>query len=429
VRGIIENVKELRATHSCRVLVQEHDGRLVIVDVGEHEIVDEFVAVSPKYRADQLAMATDALPCFNPRTTQPLFLEFHDDVDVAFAEELDSGWLWFLGDQQADAAQRIFDLAVAQSSSTKDVKLIYVRGGAGTGKTAILLNLALRLHDAGVPVEFRCSPALQKHLQQCTKINMSRLTRSLTRPGVLLVDDPPRPESVYSVDQWSMFVQARTVVVAFDALQWRSKFLRRSIEELPTPDADFALSLCYRQSENLGRQAMEIVAAIHDRSSWRSDSAKVKVEREVLKELEAEYLSGLSFVKTGGRTSIVEDGDLHAAVKAEAERLRGRFDLWTEMPSLLVLEDRRNDVKVPKAVRGQLAGVRFVTCDLNDVASYRGLDFQAVWIFMDEHFYVRIQEGKLGLSTADWEALRDLHVPFTRAKDEVVLFLVKPNGS
>jgi hypothetical protein len=43
---------------------------------------------------------------------------------------------------------------------------------------------------------------------------------------------------------------------------------------------------------------------------------------------------------------------------------------------------------------------------------------------MSHDFYKRVQHGKLGLGTSEWESLRLLHLAFTRAKDETLLFLV-----
>lgn len=47
-----------------------------------------------------------------------------------------------------------------------------------------------------------------------------------------------------------------------------------------------------------------------------------------------------------------------------------------------------------------------------------------MWIFLEREYYERIQTGRPGLSKVEWEALRDLHIPLTRAKDSTVLFVV-----
>jgi hypothetical protein len=65
-----------------------------------------------------------------------------------------------------------------------------------------------------------------------------------------------------------------------------------------------------------------------------------------------------------------------------------------------------------------------MTKDLAKVPTYRGLDFQAVWIFISRPLYDRVNTGKLSLSAVEWEFLRDLHIPLTRAKDELVMFVM-----
>jgi hypothetical protein len=344
-------------------------------------------------------------------------------VEPWFDEELDSGWLTFLSSEQSAVANKLLG-SIAKTAAREGTFVAYLRGGAGTGKTAILLNLALRLSDSGIPGRLECSSALAKHLRQHAKVDVRHLRHELMSGAVLLVDDPSSPAMTQYAVSRAQEAGARAVVVGFDPLQWRHKRLREAMAAMPEPDFDWRLSTCYRQSSSLAQQAIEIVAAIHDRSSWRVAPKLVAEERLLLKELEADYLSGLRFDKPGGRVRVIERGAVDLAVEQEAEALRERWDRWPDMTCQLVLEDRAHGVKMTKPQRKVLKGIARQTSDLQDVAAYRGLDFQAIWIFIARTFYDRIQEGKAGLSTAEWESLRDLHVAFTRAKDETLLFLV-----
>ena len=426
VQGLPETVRELRATHADRVLVQEHQGRLVIVNIGDHDSVDRYVRTTPGYRLRQLDAATQTPAAFHPGTAAPLFTDIDDVVEPEFAEELDSGWLTFLSEEQSQVAEQLFGhLSRARAHGPQATPFVaYVRGGAGTGKTAILLNLALRLRDSRIPVRLECSTALARHLTQHTKINVGRLQEPLTERGVLLVDDPGAPDVIADAVARATKAQASAVLVAFDPLQWRSKFLNGALQALPDAGFDHRLGTCYRQSHSLAEQAIEIVAAVHDRSSWRVDPPRVQQERQVLKQLEAEYLTGLTFAKPGGRAKVIPRSALHDELAVETDLLRARWDRWPDMPTLLVLEDRDHGVRLTKDKTHLMTGLSRVTHGLQDVPSYRGLDFQSVWIFMNHTFFDRVQQGKLGLSTKEWESLRDLHVAFTRAKDETVLFLV-----
>lgn len=47
-------------------------------------------------------------------------------------------------------------------------------------------------------------------------------------------------------------------------------------------------------------------------------------------------------------------------------------------------------------------------CD--DVDSYRGLDFQSVWLFLSAELLRRLREGELGLDRVRWAELRSLHI-------------------
>lgn len=424
VQGLAEPVRELRASAADRVLIQEVHGHLVIVDVGNHDVVAEFVATAGAYREDQLSQAEPALPAFNPSTEAPLFVNIDQPVEPHYAEELSgTSWLSFLSDEQARVADALFERVSMSSRSTREPFLAYISGGAGTGKTVILLNLAIRLREAGFPVRFECSAALTNHLRQYTGINVRSL--NIAMPGAIrLIDDPASPGRIDLAWNGVSGHRDHTVIAGFDPLQWRDKRLAEAIAGLPSADVEFHLSTCYRQGANLGLHALEIVAAVHDRSSWRSDPHRVKAERDLLKELEARYLANLQFVKPGGRSRVIDGGIKSKAFADEVEALRARFDRWHDMPSLLILEDREHGVTTGKNLSQPLQGIKRVTESLQTINAYRGLDFQAVWIFMSKTYYERIQKGQLSLSKQEWESLRDLHVAFTRAKDETIVVLV-----
>ncbi|WP_369133601.1 AAA family ATPase [Modestobacter sp. I12A-02662] len=393
------------------------------MDLGDHGVVDRYVSRSAQQRRTDLAAATEAPVGFHPAVEVPLFVNIDDLVEPSYDAELDSGWLTFLSEEQSVVGNELAT-SIAAQWGRDDTFVAYLRGGAGTGKTAIVLNLALRVLDAGIPVRLECSSALAKHLTQHTNVNVRHLQQELMQGGVLLVDDPSSPAAAQAAVSRARDAGARAVVVGYDPLQWRHKRLRQAMAGLPTPDLDYRLSTCYRQASSLAQQAIEMVAAVHDRSSWRVDPKLIAEERLLLKELEAEYLAGLCFVKPGGRVRVIEPSEVNSAFTAEAEALRTRWDRWTDMPCLLLLEDRDHGVQLTKGARAGLRGIARQTNKLQNVDAYRGLDFQATWIFMSKDFYDRIQEGKAGLGTAEWESLRDLHVAFTRAKDETLLFLV-----
>ncbi|MEU4645041.1 hypothetical protein [Micromonospora sp. NPDC023814] len=417
LQGVRENVYELRYTHSCRVLLQPVRDELVIVDIGNHDVTTRYAALRPSQRAKLIEDRTPAPPGFTG--THPLFEEV--DEGTYTSNDPVTGWAEFLSDDQAALADLILE-QTQYADLADETEVIYLRGGAGTGKTAVLLNLALRLHDAGIPVDFRCSTAVAKYLAAHTRVNVKRLQAPMAPHAAILLDDPRSPASVTAAVNQARLAKAPAVIVGFDPLQWPLKSLDTHLQAMPKPDIDEALHDCYRQSAALARQATEVVTRIHERSSFRVDPVRIEAERRVLAELSNHYLTGLQFTRPGGRFAI--RGCAEDDVYAEAGRLKSRADLWQDLPALLVLEDRAHGVTLVPDFKKYRRGINTQTSALEDVAAYRGLDFQTVWIFMHRTFYERIQQGVTGLKGAEWASLLNMHIPMTRARDDTILFLV-----
>lgn len=417
LQGVRENVYELRYTHSCRVLIQEVERTLVVVDIGDHDVTSRYADLAAAKRASLLAEREPVPEWFI--APHPLFEEVDDSALVADGDA--SGWAAFLSDQQAAIAD-LLEQEVVESIDQAGPLIAYLRGGAGTGKTAVLLNVALRLHDLGLAPEFRCSPALAKYLRAHTHVNVRLLGGDPASPSVILIDDPSTPAVVQDAVREAAESGAVAVIVGFDPMQWPLKSLSAQLDALPDPHIDEVLHDCYRQSSGLAKKAIKMISLVHERSSFRVDPARIEAEREALAELSAEYLDGLEFSRPGGRFKV------HAATMpnlvAEATRFRSRTDLWTDLPALLVLEDRANGVTLTNEGKNARRGIKTQTEDLDQVGRYRGLDFQGVWIFMRRDYYERVQRGATGLKGAEWTRLLQLHIPLTRARDEAVLFLV-----
>lgn len=417
LQGVRENVYELRYTHSCRVLLQPVCDELVIVDIGNHDVTTRYAALRPAQRTKLIENRTPAPPGFTD--THPLFADVNEGTSTS--DDPVTGWAEFLSDDQAALADLIFE-ETQYADLADETVVIYLRGGAGTGKTAVLLNLALRLHDAGIPVDFRCSRAVAKYLAAHTRVNVKRLQAATVPHAAVMLDDPRSPASVTAALIQARLNKAPAVIVGFDPLQWPLKSLDTHLQAMPTPDIDEALHDCFRQSAALARQAAEVVSRIHERSSFRVDPVRIEAERRVLAELSNHYLTGLRFTRPGGRFALREC--TWDDIDAEAARLKNRADLWQDLPALLILEDRAHDVALTPEFKRRRRGINTQTSALEDVAAYRGLDFQAVWIFMRRTFHERIQLGATGLTGAEWTSLLNIHIPMTRARDETVLFLV-----
>lgn len=83
-----------------------------------------------------------------------------DGLNPQFDEELGEGWVTFLSVDQAAVASDLTLKLLIKGFKEGNSLVAYVCGRAGTGKTAVLLNVGLHLFNSGTPLSFRCSPAM-----------------------------------------------------------------------------------------------------------------------------------------------------------------------------------------------------------------------------------------------------------------------------
>ena len=423
MRGVGELVYELKITHSDRLLLRTRGDALCLVAMGDHDVTRRYAARSPGERDADYETATAAPGHFDPANDAPLFVDVDGPFEPQWAEELGETWLHFLSDSQLGIKSDLMLKAVPGNPSFRRKTYVgLLAGGAGTGKTALLLNIALDLVEAGVAVDFRCSPQMRKYLHDYTRINVENLTApSGASRKVVLLDDP---ESIATVE-WAVSdaraAGALAVIVGFDPLQWwDDKRLSTRMPVLESMGEVHHLSTCYRQSANLVKMAQDVSRTVNEKSSWRAETFSVRKEREFLGSLLNDYSDSLVTVKSGGRAKRYDD-NIDEMVEREA-RLLADATRWDDLPVLLVLIDRWRGVKMKRAWKDALRGIRRVDCDIADVQRYRGLDFQSVWIFTSAGLLRQIEEGRVGLGAPEWAELRRLHVALTRAKDNTVVF-------
>ena len=101
-------VSELRSTSAHRVLVHPDGSDLVIVDVGDHDVVRRYADATSALHHLWLTTKLLAPGFFQPRLVHPLLVETDEGVEPQLAEELDSGWLSYLDEEQAAVTNRVF---------------------------------------------------------------------------------------------------------------------------------------------------------------------------------------------------------------------------------------------------------------------------------------------------------------------------------
>lgn len=209
---------DLSGGHRLLAIYRE---RLVLLDMGNHEVLDRYT----KRKLDQdLTECYDAPAQFWPETGSRFFISFPDKtIPFHYQDEISPDWLYFLEEEQNEILTEIYvSVFEALQKDNKTSFPFLILGGAGTGKTCILLNLLKHLTDDGYRVQIHISSNLLEYIESSTGASLDEYCVSLRHFGpadVLLIDDPENFEDLRMAMMSLKHSSLKSVVIAFDPLQ------------------------------------------------------------------------------------------------------------------------------------------------------------------------------------------------------------------
>lgn len=418
-----------KVTEGDRLIFSPTDG-LLLVDVGPHEVMEEFQELGNQIRRDILAEKSSVpawffsesknqSPPVNPLARSTLNTGFdNSEMRWLYEEELNEAWLQFLDSQQAALKEAIFNKLRVPG----DFEFHLILGGAGTGKTIVLLNLALSLASAGRNVVCQFSDQVIKYLNS----GKQRVPGSglAMQPGaVVLLDDPLNFTVLRQKLAEARKSEARALVVALDPFQWVERRVYEKFHaliEISQP-IQHNLDVCYRQSKAVGQQAIDYTKSILDKTSPFMIDSKIANHKKQLDPLKQICVDSISFVDSGGRYKLYESNLTENFVK-EFDRFLARDDKWNHWHPMLIIFDSY-EISMPSSWINKIKGNNILYKSLNQVHKIRGLEFQEVFVLLHEKTWQKLQDGVVGAGTYDWEKLLSLHTVLTRSKDTTVIFV------
>jgi hypothetical protein len=297
-------------------------------------------------------------------------------------------------------------------------------GGAGTGKTVVLLNLALSLASVGRNVVCQFNEQVIKYLNSGSQ-RVPGAGLSMQPGAVVLLDDPMS----FSVLRQKLIearkVEARALVVALDPFQWVERRVYEKFNELielsgPT---QYTLDVCYRQSNAVGKQAINYTKTVLDKTSPFIIESKIENHKKEIDPLRQICVENVSFVDSGGRYRFY-DSNLNENFSLEFNRFLARDDKWTHWHPMLIIFDPTGTT-MPDSWVEKIRGNNVLYKSLNQISKIRGSEFQEIFLLLSEKTWQKLQEGVLGAGAFDWEHLLGLHTVLTRSKDTTVIFVAK----
>lgn len=433
VKALKESVWELDVSGADRLLFHVKDGMIILLVVGKHEIVRDYVSTANVSRE----VATAAEPPKSLTTARPhgfFTFDAHEQWQ-SFANEADPAWLSYLDTEQGAVVCQLLNAIDHRGTDLQSSPLALVMGGPGTGKTSILLNLLDRLFELDLMPEVVVSDQVADYINAASRIDLRSYQTTLQqaqvtpRGDVLLVDDPDDVDSLKALRSLAQSRKYRAVVALFDPLQVRGKLddlkLAR-LSEQPSV-ATYQLSYCYRQKKVVGQAALRMLNAVAASIPFLPGSRKAAGGFTEARVNMTRLANALVFRNPSGRAKVHAVAD-ERTVASEVARILRHEGRWTHWPPLLIAVDDENRVELSPGCREILRRIPHRMIAMSEATSVKGVEFQHVFAFLSDCLFNQLESGFVGSGRRIYELRQLYRIPYTRAKDSLVTFIAASAG-
>jgi Txe/YoeB family toxin of Txe-Axe toxin-antitoxin module len=427
-----------KVTSGDRLIVVVDGLNLILTDIGDHDIMDEYSKMPRTARDEDLRKSAPVGGNFKKLLDLALSIK-SDEASTAvnlsnvlngevegedsrwlYEAELSEEWIHFLDDEQAKIAESLFQKLVVPN---EEMSVEFVMGGPGTGKTVVLLNLATNLEQAGRSVSFEASSHVIKYLSSGGR-QVPGAQKGFGPGVVALIDDPASSKALADSLRKAKSAGCRAIVIGFDPLQWHERKMEANFRKIfeNTKYEFYPLWTCYRQTSGVGKKTLELTEKIYHASSRYLDTLKQKAEREELQPY-IDLSLGMSFVDESGRY-ILYDVNIEHNYRTEIARFRARIDRWKHTPPIAFVYDDALPKEFVKSLKGDAAGLNRTEIPLSRYREIRGVEFQELFLFVTSDFWNDLNKGKMGVGSEDWEKLACLHTILSRPKDSLAIYVI-----
>jgi len=428
-----------KITSGDRLILVVEQGSIILADIGDHDVMEEYSKLSRFTRDEDLKQAREIDGRFKrlldiavSGITKGTRVEADFDISGIFKvksdgddsrwlyeAELSDEWIHFLDHEQSKISETLYQKLAVPSD---EMSVEFVMGGPGTGKTVVLLNLATNLDQAGRAVSFQASPAVMKYLSSGRR-NVPGANLGFGPGVVALIDDPASSKALAESLRKAKTAGCRAIVIGFDPLQWHERKMEANFRKIfeSVKYEFYPLWTCYRQTSGVGKKTLELTEKIYHASSRYLDSLKQAAERMELQPY-IDLSLGMSFVDKSGRYVIYNE-DIDNNYKKEVDRFRARIDRWTHTSPIAFVYDNDLPREFIRSLKKEAIGLNRTEILLSKYRDIRGVEFQELFLFVTSDFWNDLNNGKMGVGSEDWEKLACLHTILSRPKDSLCLFV------
>ncbi|MCL4261773.1 MAG: hypothetical protein KJ069_01090 [Anaerolineae bacterium] len=426
VAHIRKQVLEIDISGKNRLLAHFAEKQLTLLDVGEKRIVPDYSLGKLEH---DLANRIKAPDRFWPERPSGFFTEYIDPTIKLFGLELLPDWIYWLDEEQDGVLSTIaedLDTWYSLLKLRNEGMIFFVVGGPGTGKSCVLINLLKWYVELKLNVGLSMSQELVEYVERSNHASISQylVNNLVPEHDVLLVDDP---KNMITINHYIQLVgqgSVKLLVLAFDPLQLEDSITDKSYYYLINTHKVkvHARTTCYRQKEKVG-QATKNAANVIAASTPFLAKEKIKNYREERSEL-TRLSNELLFRNPGGHTPVYDEATIQNVID-EVNRINQPGLLWKHWYNLLVVESEKGALR-PECYQA-INRVKAKIISLNQIESVKGLEFQHVFLFLERSLYEQIEFGFEGSGQSVYNRRRLLRIPFSRAKDSLVTFVLGGN--
>lgn len=431
----LPKVLEIDVTGAHRLLAMHNVAEgLQLLDVGDHDVV-------PRYDSSKLFLDQKQRLSV-PKTFWPegpdhalrFFMAEPCKTYSEFGTEQSRDWLYFLSDQQEEVVAEITETFFDQIERNHVPRPTFIVGGPGTGKTSILINLLKELTDLGISTGISINDKMVQFIEAfLPEIEVQRFLcdhKDGAEFQCCLLDDPGNAEEI---EQWLYHSRANgcAIVVAFDPCQLDTYDPKRRESGISDEqfllicdefDVDpYGLTVCYRQKENVGKAAKRTMDSIARSTPFLNDR---KIEEFQNRHIELTTLANtMEYPNPNGYCQVHENSDVET-IESEITRILEK-PLWSHWPPLLVVLDKnypKDMIELMTAI-AKLGDNRYRIAFLDQAEAVKGLEFQHVFLFLGKNLFDELENEFAGSGQAEYANRRLARIPFSRAKDSMVVFV------
>jgi len=353
--------------------------------------------------------------------------------------QFEKDWLEYLDSTQLKTRNKLMSAIL----TNRNHQVHFILGPAGSGKTVVLTELARELWDStGDTAELSVPKGVEDYLRSAFTIIPGLGKATTPKKCAILLDDPITFDYFLQVLEKSK-IKDLPLVVSIDPVQWaeRDTLLQfaKYLEDNPLVTLH-ELKVVYRQAENVGRPALQVLTAFLQKTARHTDSYKDLKVRKQITPITDLSIKNVTFAIENGSYQVLEPVNWMNLVELFIEELVqcGKFESIRSWPQLLIGTPVRD--KLPAGFPDAIEEMKLLweknistssfnahTRSFDQLDLVRGSEYENVVILIEPHHWHDLLSGVKNATAKAWDEIATPLTFLTRAMNRCTILLL-PEG-